>query len=209
LNELKKKFSIADEPSEQPDPPTEDGKSAAFRKPIPEDPPETKIKGHWIIKSGNESSGGVAGSPEFIPDISGEDEAVKVDMKQPRKFQPKPEKKGIQVLMSNDESNPDSPIYSEFEEPIVDRDLEQKGIIWVNSLHPIIRNYREKNNTIAFLEAVSNFVLVVIAQYFAQKELEVQPESELEEPLMIFRKHYFRLHREIRTDDTISFFEQD
>jgi hypothetical protein len=76
-------------------------------------------------------------------------------------------------------------------------------------LHPIIRNYREKNNTIAFLEAVSNFVLVVIAQYFTQKEFELQPESELEEPLMIFRKHYFKLHREIRMDASISFFEEE
>jgi len=49
----------------------------------------------------------------------------------------------------------------------------------------------------------------VIAQYFAQKELEVQPESELEEPLIIFRKHYFKLHKDIHTDDTISYFEKE
>ena len=209
LNELKKNFSIADEPTDQPDPPREDGESAAFRKPIPEDPPEAKIKGRWVIKSGGEPGGGAKGSPEFIPDNSGEDEAVKVGMKQPRKLQPKQEKKGIQVLMSNDASNPDSPTLNEFEEPVVDRDLERKGIIWINSLHPIIKSNRENNNETAFLDAVSNFVLVIIAQYFTQKEFELQPESELEEPLMIFRKHYFKLHKEIRMDSTISFFEKE
>jgi len=208
LNELKKKFSITDEPSEQPDPEPEDGDTASYRKPIPEDPDEMKIKGRWIYKSAGESSGGI-GKPEFIPDIDGEDEAVRVDMKQPRKFQPKAEERGLQVLMSNDESNPDSPILSEYEEPIVDRDLERKGIIWVNSLHPIIKANRENKNTVVFLETVSNFVLVVIAQYFAQKELEVQPESELEEPLIIFRKHYFKLHKDIHMDDTISYFEKE
>jgi hypothetical protein len=208
LNELKKKFSITDEPSEQPDPEPEDGDTASYRKPIPEDPDETKIKGRWIYKSAGESSGGT-GKPEFIPDIDGEDEAVRVDMKQPRKFQPKAEERGLQVLMSNDESNPDSPILSEYEEPIVDRDLERKGIIWVNSLHPIIKANRENKNTVVFLETVSNFVLVVIAQYFAQKELEVQPESELEAPLIIFRKHYFKLHKDIHMDDTISYFEKE
>jgi len=209
LNELKKKFSITVEPSEQPDPEPEDGDTASYRKPIPEDPDETKIKGRWIIKTDGESGGGSKGKPEFLPEENGEDEAVRVDLKQPRKFQPKAEKRGLQVLMSNDESNPDSPILSEYEEPIVDRDLERKGIIWVNSLHPIIKANRENKNSVVFLETVSNFVLVVIAQYFAQKEFEVQPESELEEPLMIFRKHYFKLHKDIHMDDTISYFENE
>jgi len=210
LNELKKKFSIYDETVEQPDQNSEEesGDSLLFRLPIPEDLPENIVTGRWIIKSGGNSNDG-SGGKEFIPDPIGEDLAIKVDSKQPRTLQKKVEKRGLQVLMSNDESNPESPTLSEYEEPIVDRDLERKGIIWINSLHPIIKINRENNNTGAFLEAVSNFVLVVIAQYFTQKELELQTESELEETLMIFRKHYFKLSREIRMDSTIRFFEKE
>ena len=209
LNDLKKKFSITDETIDEPDPNSEStGDSPQFRPAIPEDPPESIVKGRWVIKFDGKGGAG-KGENEFIPDNTGNDSAVIVEAKQPRKFQPRTEKKGLQVLMSNDENNPDSPTLNEYEEPIVDRDLERKGIIWVNSMHPIIKNHREKNNAIAFLEAVSNFVLVVVAQYFAHKELEVQPESELEEPLMIFRKHYFKLHKEIRMDTSIDFFEQE
>jgi len=46
-----------------------------------------------------------------------------------------------------------------------------------------------------------------VAQYYAQKELELQPEDERDDPLLIFRKYYFRLQLELRTDQEVNYYE--
>lgn len=206
LSELKKKFTSTDGLSEEPIEEGEKSDVPIFRRPMEDDDQNDLINGRWIVKTGGDSSGG-KGIGVFEPDPGGDDLAVKINSKHLHKLQKKEERKGLQVLMSNDENNPESPILSEFEEPVVDRDLETKGVIWINSVHPMIKDTVTGKSKVVFSDVVSNFVLVIIAQYFAQKELELQPEVELEEPLMIFRKYYFRLHRDIRMDTSINFFE--
>jgi hypothetical protein len=208
INQLKKKFLKSEQDDDQPNPRKDDGDIIVYRKPIEEDSPMDIIKGRWVVKTNGEG-GGKEGTLEFIPDETGADEAVRADKKKSKKLQPIKQKLGIQVLMSNDEGNPESPVLSEFEEPIFDRDLERKGIIWVNTVHPLIKSTRESKNALIFLETVSNFVLVSIAQYFAQKELEVQPESEFEDPFIIFRRYYFKLQKEIRLDESLNYFESE
>ena len=52
---------------------------------------------------------------------------------------------------------------------------------------------------------------MIIAQYYAQKENEMLPEDEKydNQTLMLFRKYYFELQREIREDEEISYFESE
>jgi hypothetical protein len=48
-----------------------------------------------------------------------------------------------------------------------------------------------------------------VAQYYAQKESELQPEDDRDDPLLLFRKYFFKLQREIRDDDEISYYDYE
>jgi len=48
---------------------------------------------------------------------------------------------------------------------------------------------------------------MIVAQYYAQKESELQPEDEQADPLLIFRKHFFKLQIDLRADEEVDYFE--
>lgn len=215
LKELKKRFIKTEEyptTEDEIDDNQTNGDQAIFRKPVPEDPEELRVKGRWIIKTeGNTSDNGLNhGIPEFIPDPIGEDSAIKVGEKVKIPSQPKKSKKGLQVMFSNDQSNPDSPTFKEYDDPVSDRDLTLKGIIWINAVHPIIVKFdNAKSNEAVRNENIANFVLMIVAQYYAQKEAELQPEDERDDQLLLFRKYFFKLQMDIRKDEEISYYEKE
>ena len=50
---------------------------------------------------------------------------------------------------------------------------------------------------------------MIVAQYYAQKESELQPEDERDDQLLLFRKYFFKLQMEIRNDQEISYYEKE
>jgi hypothetical protein len=216
LKELKKRILRIDdftsESSDVEENPT-DLEKTIYRKPIPEDSGDVLIKGNWFIKSRDGSEGPVFSSnglPEFIPNENGSDFAVKIGAKKKTAEQAKRKKQGINVLFSNDPNNSDSPTFKDKDDPVSDRDLVSKGIIWINAVHPIIIKYgEEKINDAVRNENIANFVLMIVAQYYAQKEIELQPEEDPYDPLLLFRKHFFKLQMDLRTDLEVSYFEKN
>lgn len=76
-------------------------------------------------------------------------------------------------------------------------------------MHPIIERYgNDKEKEDVRNENIANFVLMIVAQYHAQKEAELQPEDERDDPLLLFRKHFFSLQREIRDDKEIDYYQE-
>lgn len=66
--------------------------------------------------------------------------------------------------------------------------------IWINSNHPIISknlNTDEKIKLIIRDENIANYVLMMIAQYYALKEMELQPENEATDFMLSYRKYFF------------------
>lgn len=217
IKELKRRFTNSDEESfisdihEREEENSEDDKDV-YRKPVESDSPEMIIKGRWILRSQTESDNTEpkVSDMEFIPEETGNDYAVKVGRKKRASAQPKTERRGLRVLFSNDPSNHESPTFKEFDDPVSDRDMISKGIIWINAVHPIIVKFgNERVNDPVRDENIANFVLIVVAQYYTQKELELQPEDEHYDPLLLFRKHFFRLQVELRSDLEISYFEKN
>ncbi|HUX59535.1 MAG TPA: ATP-binding protein [Bacteroidales bacterium] len=216
IKELKKRFTKTQEfpftDEKEPELSENDENKPIFRKPLPEDPEELLTKGRWIIKTEeNTSNGGTShGTPEFIPDKEGEDVAIKIGEKVRTPAQHQKSKKGLQVKFSNDSNNSESPTFSEYDDPVSDRDLTSKGIIWINAVHPIIIKFDNiKSNDAVRNENIANFVLIIVAQYYAQKESELQPEDDRDDPLLLFRKYFFKLQIEIRNDDEISYYENE
>jgi hypothetical protein len=91
--------------------------------------------------------------------------------------------------MSNNPEIEGCPFFSAFHDPVSDRELVSNGIIWINSVHPIIAKAMEGDEKILH-EHIANFVLMIVAQFHAQKEMELLPEEE-RDALLIFRKNYF------------------
>lgn len=216
INELKKRFAKNDEFPINENKGKKDNEidhtQIIYRKPLPEDPEDLLVKGTWIIKTGDGSDGSgiLSGIPEFIPNEKGKDLAIRIGEARKSVSKEKKKKQGIQVLMSNDSNNSESPTFKEYDDPVSDRDLETKGVIWINAVHPIIVRFgNEKMNEAIRNENIANFVLMIIAQYYAQKESELQPEDGQDDPLLLFRKHFFRLQMEIRSDAEISYFEKE
>ena len=124
--------------------------------------------------------------------------------------EPRKKKQGLKVLFSNDPNNPDSPTFTAYDDPVSDRDLVSNGIIWINAVHPIIVKYgNEKINDAVRNENIANFVLMIVAQYYAQKETELQPEDERTDPLLLFRKHFFKLQIDLRADEDVNYFDNE
>ncbi len=214
LRELKKRFDHIDDATDQHS--NEDNSEIdnqfTYRKPLEEDPEDELVKGTWVEQREEESNGSnsTPSPAEFIPNEKGEDLAVKVGSKPRTPAKETKKKKGLQVLMSNDTNNPESPMFTEFDDPVSDRDLQSQGIIWINAVHPIIVKYgNDKENEVIRNENIANFVLIIISQYYAQKEAEMQPEDERDDSLLLFRKHFFKLQREIREDQDINYFKSD
>lgn len=114
-------------------------------------------------------------------------------------------------MFSNDPNNSENPTFSEYDDPVSDRDLTSKGIIWINAVHPIIIKFDniKGNNDAVRNENIANFVLMIVAQYYAQKESELQPEDERYDQLLLFRKYFFKLQMDIRNDHEISYYENE
>ena len=102
------------------------------------------------------------------------------------------------------------PVYGEFNDPVDDRDMVKKGIIWINANHPMILERRTKSeNDPVFLEMVANYVLMVVAQYQAQKQYEAEQEEEKSDQILLFRQKFFNLQRELRDDHKVSYFDAE
>jgi len=179
-----------------------------FRKAIDED--EDILKGNWV-KGDGQGGGGDKGRGKFDPKVNAEDDAVKVLDKPQKQQEQKKQKRGINVLMTDDENSPVKPDeYGEFEEPVIDKYLKSDGLILINANNPIIAKSRaQKQFQHIFNERVANYVLLVVAQYMAQRELDLQPEDERDEPMLLFRQRYFKLQRELRDDKEISYYNDD
>lgn len=217
LKELRKRFSKFEdhsivENSENDEQSWDNEDQTIYRKPLSEDPEDVLINGTWVVKIGEGGDGHEPpdGQPQFIPNEEGQDLAVKVGTSKKTSAKEQKKKQGLQVLYSNDEDNSDSPIMNKYMDPVSDRDMVTKGIIWINAVHPIIEKFEnEKNNDVIRDENIANFVLMMVGQYYAQKEAELQPEDDRADPLLLFRKHFFKLQMELRLDDEISYFKDE
>ncbi len=214
LKELKKRFSneiVDDEPDENN---AIDNLPSEYRKALESDDDEDLIKGRWTeIESEGHNEDFTEPKPKsFIPDDDGPDVAVKVGKRKSNRAQTKKSKKGIQVLFSNDNANSNSPTYTEHDEPVSDKDLESSGIIWINSNNPIISKNLNTSDKIRLAvrdENIANYVLMMIAQWYSIREMDLQPENEAIDFMLSYRKHYFELQKDLRTDDEISFYDSD
>jgi hypothetical protein len=107
-------------------------------------------------------------------------------------------------------SQEDRPIFGEFDDPVSDRDMLTKGIIWINANHPRIVERRTKSeNDPVFLEMVANYVLIVVSQHQVRKQWEAEPDEEKSDPMLLFQERFFRLQRDLIDDKQITYFESD
>ncbi len=210
LKELKKRCSTTDKPDFDDD--DEDALGETYRRPTPDDPPETFVKGRWVEKIHEGNGHRKPGNPVFVPDKRGEDVAVRVGSRTSTTIQPRKTREGLRVLMSDDSNVPqdDRPIFGEFDDPVSDRDMITKGIIWINANHPRIVERRTKSeNDPVFLEMVANYVLIVVAQHQVQKQYDAEPDEEKSDPMLLFREKFFRLQRDLIEDDEVTYFETE
>lgn len=213
LKELKKRFTKTTDPniSKETDNNSSDNQDI-FRPPTQDDPSSELVKGIWVRKIEEEGGGTTPndGISEFIPDENGLDSAVRVGNRKRIASKEVRTKKGLQVQYSNDPKNPESPIMNEFMEPVSDRDMVSKGIIWINAVHPIIEKFETtKSNDIVRDENIANYVLMMVSQYYAQKEAELHPEDERDDLLILFRKHFFKLQMDLRLDSENTYYTND
>ena len=120
------------------------------------------MKGRWIQKIREGEGSRQPGNPVFVPDEKGDDLAVRVGSRTSTLTEPRKTREGLRVLMSDDPNilQDDRRIFGEFDDPVSDRDMVTKGIIWVNANHPRIVERRTKSeNDPVFLEMVANYVL--------------------------------------------------
>lgn len=212
LKELKKRAVI--NPSETDIIANEiDEKQTIYRRLADSDSPEIWVSGTWITQEGDGGGGGGNGKglAEFIPNPEGPDHAVIVGAREVSKFTDvRQTRDGLRVLMSDDPNIPDEErrVFGEFDDPVNDRDMVDKGIIWINANHPTIVERRIKSeNDPVFLEMVANYVLMVVAQYHAQKQYDAEPDEEKSDPIFLFRQKFFKFQRELREDDDVTYFD--
>lgn len=123
------------------------------------------VKGTWVKGIGGNDKGN-GGKGKFNEDEEGIDTADLKD-KIVRNAERVQKKKGLIVMMTDDENSPVSPSeYSIHEEPVIDRFLFSEGIILININNPIISKSREKKELqYIFNERIANFVLLIVSQY--------------------------------------------
>jgi hypothetical protein len=210
LKELKKRsIKLTNEASDDED---EDSDTPLYRKPTRDDPPELLIKGRWSHRVGEGSGPSVNGSGTFTPDENGDDFALRVGARKTATKEPRKTREGLRVLMSDDPNIPEEgrPVFGQFHDPVDDRDMVTKGIIWINANHPRIIERRTKSeNDPVFLEMVANYVFVVVAQHQAQKQYEAELDEEKSDQMLLFRQKFFKLQRELLEDKSITYFETE
>jgi hypothetical protein len=210
LKELKKRsIKLTNEGSDDED---EDSDSPLYRKPTKDDPPELLMKGRWSHRIGEGPGPSENGSATFTPDDNGDEFAVRVGARKTGKNEPRKTREGLRVLMSDDRNIPEEerPVFSEFDDPVSDRPMLRKGIVWINANHPRIIERRTKSeNDPVFLEMVANYVFIVVAQYQAQKQHEAELEEERSDQMLLFRQKFFKLQRELIDDKDVSYFESE
>ena len=213
LKELKKRFSKEPNADDSDNKINDTSFSKEYRKPEDGDKDSDIVSGRWVVIQGDGPSNiPILTKKQFIPDENGPDKAVKVGRKKANREHAEQKKKGIQVMFSNDSSNPKSPTFTQYDEPVSDRDLETKGIIWINSNHPIISknlNTEDKIRLAIRDENIANYVLMIIAQYHAIKQMELQPDNDAVEFMSQYRIHFFGLQKALRTDVDTNFFDSD
>jgi hypothetical protein len=210
LKELKKRCSSAEQPDIDDDDDNTTGET--YRKPTNDDHPESLVKGRWVEKIHEGNGHRTPGNPVFVPDEKGEDLAVRVGSRTTTTTEPRNTREGLRVLMSDDPYIPeeDRRIFGEFDDPVSDRDMVTKGIIWVNANHPRIVERRTKSeNDPVFLEMVANYVLIIVAQHQVQKQYDAEPDEEKSDPMLLFREKFFRLQRDLSEDDQVTYFEAE
>ncbi len=193
----------------------EAGSHTIYRKPIEGEAVVDLIRGRWVITEGVSPGDGPGGKgndrlPAFVPDPNGDDYAAVVGTRISKKAEPKKGKDGLKVLMSDDPSIPETErrVYGEFDDPVDDRDMIGRGVIWINANHPIIEEKRSKDEgDPVFLEIVANYVLLVVAQYHAQKQVEAEPEEGKSDPILLFRQKFFKFQRDLRHDTEVRYYE--
>jgi hypothetical protein len=214
LRELKNRAVI--NPTEQnPDENEEENQQPIYRKPVESDVADKLIRGRWIETPGPGGNGGGGGGsggrvPQFTPDEEGQEFAVIVGTQPYKRVEGRKTREGLRVLMSDDStiSDEDRRVFGEFDDPVDDRDMVGKGIVWINANHPTIVERRTKSeNDPVFLEMVANYVLMVVSQYHAQKQYDAEPDEEKSDPILLFRQKFFKFQRDLRQDSEISYFD--
>ncbi|HVU08022.1 MAG TPA: ATP-binding protein [Verrucomicrobiae bacterium] len=216
LKELKKR-AVVNPTEESINESKEIEEQPIYRKPIENDLPEMLIRGRWVksqapINPGPEPNPNPSPqTPQFIPDEDGSDFAVAVGSQLSKSAEGKKTREGLRVLMSDDPNVPDEErrVFGEFDDPVDDRDMVSKGIVWINANHPTIVERRTKSeNDPVFLEMVANYVLMVVAQFHAQKQYDAEPQEEKSDPILLFRQKFFKFQRDLRQDSEISYFAE-
>ncbi len=214
LKELKKR-AVSTPVGETEDETDSDSHTPIYRKPTEDDPTELLVRGSWITGNGDGDGPGPGpspGIPKFIPSEDGLEFAVAVGPRRVTVSEPRKAREGMRVLMSDDPniSEQDRRVFGEFDDPVDDRDMVTKGIIWINANHPTIVERRTKDeNDPVFLEMVANYVLMIVAQYHAQRQYDAEPEEEKSDPILLFRQKFFKLQRDLREDNQITYFESE
>ncbi len=190
-----------------------------YRKPTDDDLEENLVRGNWIEEEievdendgKNSLEKQLSIGPRFEPNENGNDFAVKIEKKPANNVSNDNSKKGLSVIMTDDPKSPDpAELHSEFEDPVLDKYLKSDGIVLVNVNNPIIDKYRSKKQFQSrFNENIANYVLLIVAQYQTQKEIELQSPDEREDSLINFRRKFFDLQRALREDEEINYFEFD
>src|SRR6266404_7209445 len=98
LKELKKRCSSTEQSGIDGE--DEDDTDQTYRKPTPDDPPESLVKGRWIAKIHEGEGHYKPGNPVFVPDEKGEDLAVRVGSRKSTTSEPRKTREGLRVLMS-------------------------------------------------------------------------------------------------------------
>lgn len=168
------------------------------------------VSGTWVNGQDSGGNGGGHGG-QFDQGEDSHDNAVKVSNQPQAEKKQQRQRRGLIVLMTDDENSPVPPNqYGEFEEPVIDKYLKSDGVILINANNPIIAKSRaHKQFQHIFNERVANYVLLVVAQYMVQRELELQPEDERDDPMLVFRQRYFKLQRDLRDDQDISYYNEE
>jgi hypothetical protein len=183
-----------------------------YRKPTPDDPEDMLIRGRWVARVKEGPGPSIYGNGTFIPDETANEFAVRVGARRGGTDQPRKTREGLRVLMSDDPnlSEEDRPVFGEFDDPVSDRDMLTKGIVWINANHPRVIERRTKSeNDPVFLEMVANYVLIIVAQHQVEKQYDAEPEEEKSDPMLLFRQKFFKLQRELIEDKEIRYFEAE
>lgn len=212
LKELKKRIVTTGNGGATEESEDDKGNEKIYRRPTENDPPDIIVRGTWVEIPRNGGGGGGGGHPQFIPDTNGKDFAVTVGSRQTIPTEKRKVREGLRVIMSDDPNVPeeDRRVFGEFDDPVDDRDMVSKGIIWINANHPTIVERRTKSeNDPVFLEMVANYALLVVAMFHTQKQYDAEPDEEKSDFNLLFRQKYFKLQRDLRQDTQVAYFDTD